>query len=69
MNPLEYDNYFKINFIVFILDIFLNFNTGILKKGNLIKSRYRIASTYLKKNLILDSFSIIPLFLNYFDFM
>ncbi len=66
MNPLKFDYYFQFFLLIFIADIFLNFNTGILKKGYLINNRLRLAAIYLKKNFILDFLAIIPLIIDYF---
>ena len=43
-----YDDYFKFVFFTFTIDIFVQFNTGIIKKGKVISSRKEIAINYIK---------------------
>ncbi len=52
-----------------LFDLFLNLNTGVLKKGNLIKTRTKIALNYFQKKFMIDLLSIIPIFFNYIDFL
>ena len=68
---MEEENYlFYVNFafISFIIDICFNFNTGFLKKGNVIIQRNKIALNYFKKLFILDTLAIVPLLKYYFNF-
>ena len=46
--------------VVFMLDIFLNFNTGIYEKGILVMQRKRITEKYLKSWFFLDLLSSFP---------
>jgi uncharacterized protein (DUF2164 family) len=47
--------------VMFILDIFLNFNTGIFIKTRLIMNRYKIATDYLGWWFWIDLVSSLPL--------
>ena len=52
----------KICFILFLLDIVIIFNKGIIKKSVLILNRKSIAMKYMKKEFILDVIFVIVLF-------
>ena len=53
-------------FFFFSFDVMINFNTAYYFKGILIKNKKKIVINYLKTNFILDTITIIPMFLLYF---
>ena len=53
-----------IMFMFFIFDIFLNFNTAILDKGELIVDRKKITKHYLSNQFITDTISLIFFFVS-----
>ena len=44
----------------FILDMFLNFNTGVVIKGKVVMNRFAIAGDYLKSWFFIDLLSSTP---------
>ncbi|KAL4468170.1 hypothetical protein ABPG72_017151 [Tetrahymena utriculariae] len=67
MDPQNYVNFFQAVFVVFVLDILITFNTGVVEKGNVIFDRKNAAITYLKKNFIMDQIALLPLFMFFLD--
>jgi len=58
-NPMKDFDFFFVNSF-FILDIFVNFNTGYYSKGLLIMERKRIFVNYLKGAFAVDLVASIP---------
>ena len=54
---------YLISLICFLLQIFLNFNTGFYKNGQIIMKRVQIILNYLKTRFLLDIISLSPLLL------
>ncbi|KAL4469567.1 hypothetical protein ABPG74_004820 [Tetrahymena malaccensis] len=53
---------FQVIFVASIIDIFVELNTGVLKKGNIIIERNFILKSYLKNNLFINLIGNVPLF-------
>ncbi|EAS05916.2 cation channel family protein (macronuclear) [Tetrahymena thermophila SB210] len=53
---------FQILFIVSVIDIFVELNTGVLQKGDIIYNRNFIFQSYMKNTFLLNILGIIPLF-------
>ena len=51
----------KICLTFFIIDIFINFNTGYYDKGTLVSDRVKISKKYLRTSFIFDGISLIPI--------
>ncbi|KAL4429309.1 hypothetical protein ABPG74_002295 [Tetrahymena malaccensis] len=49
------------SFFFWIVDMFIELNTGVLERGELIVDKVYIASKYLRQRLILDLIGIIPI--------
>lgn len=47
--------------LIFIIDILIKFNTGVVIKGTLVKKRFIIAKYYRENMLFYDLLSLIPL--------
>ncbi|KAL4469566.1 hypothetical protein ABPG74_004819 [Tetrahymena malaccensis] len=62
MDISNYQLLFQILFNVFAIDIFIELNTGVLKKGNIIYDRNFILKSYFKNTFIQDFLGNIPLF-------
>ena len=52
--------------IIFLLDIFMNFNTAYYNKGELIYDRRKIVQNYIKKYFLSDILSLLYIFLKIF---
>ncbi|EAR88406.2 cation channel family protein (macronuclear) [Tetrahymena thermophila SB210] len=62
MNISNFQLLFQVIFIVSIIDILVGFNTGVLKKGNIITERNFIIKSYIKNRLFFSLIGNIPLF-------
>jgi len=51
----------------FIIDIFVNMNTGYLAKGVLVMQRNRIINQYIKTWILLDSLTGIPIYTIFYN--
>ncbi|KAL4486170.1 hypothetical protein ABPG72_012223 [Tetrahymena utriculariae] len=67
MQIQEFKVLFQILFILSIVDILMELNTGILKKGNITYNRQFIIKSYIKSNLIFDILGNMPLFVFVFN--
>lgn len=56
----------NIFFAFFLIDIFINFNTGFYYKGTLVSDRVKISKKYLRTSFIFDGISLIPIFCDAF---
>lgn len=57
----------RMSLIVFVIDIFLNFNTGIIDRGDLIIDRKKITYLYLKNKFIFDLIGTSPFFISFLN--
>ncbi|KAL4481510.1 hypothetical protein ABPG74_007599 [Tetrahymena malaccensis] len=67
MQIQEFKVLFQILFILSIVDILMELNTGVLKKGNITYNRQFIIKSYIKSNLIFDMLGNMPLFVFVFN--
>ncbi|KAL4488013.1 hypothetical protein ABPG72_009351 [Tetrahymena utriculariae] len=61
MDISNYQILFQVIFIIFHVDILVELNTGVLKKGNIITDRSFIFKLYLKEKLLYNFIANIPL--------
>ncbi|KAL4448740.1 hypothetical protein ABPG74_012829 [Tetrahymena malaccensis] len=59
----QFQVFLQVALILFGFDILIQFNTGIVIKGQVEQSRIQIAKRYLKENFIMDTIGITPIFL------
>ncbi|EAS05919.2 cyclic nucleotide-binding domain protein (macronuclear) [Tetrahymena thermophila SB210] len=67
MQIQEFKVLFQTLFILSIIDILMELNTGVLKKGNITYNRQFIIKSYIKSNLIFDILGNMPLFVFVFN--
>ncbi|KAL4443080.1 hypothetical protein ABPG74_002147 [Tetrahymena malaccensis] len=60
--PYKFNGLSKGAFGFFLVDIFIQLNTGVFDKGTIITDRQELANRYIKNNLLLDLITAVTLF-------
>ena len=61
LEPMDRENFEKVQFVIYLIDIIINLNTSFIENGVLIEERMKVFSNYIQRFFIWDFLTIISL--------